>query len=313
MMAKPILVLGATGQVGWELARTLPILGPVIALPRAKADLAQPETLADIIAKADPCAIVNAAAYTQVDQAEDEPELAHKVNGEAVGVLAGEAARHGIPLVHYSTDYVFSGAAPTTPYTEEDETGPLGVYGQSKLAGEEAIRASGAAHLILRTAWVYAPRGKNFLRTMARLAVQRPELTVVGDQHGTPTSARLLAQVTTRALARAWDMAGRENWPDDLNGTYHVTASGQTTWHGFASLIVERLAARISGRSWPTVKAITTAEFPTKAPRPSWSVLDTARIQQTFRLALPPWEREVAACVDELCDVGAASREVGLG
>lgn len=283
-----ILLVGANGQVGHELRRSLAALGDVIATTRSgtlpdgatceAADLAAPDTLPALVARVAPDLVVNAGAYTAVDQAEKEPELAHRVNAEAPGALARACADAGIGLVHFSTDYVFDGSG-TRPYREDDAPAPLGAYGASKLAGEEAVRASGAAHKIFRLCWVYGPRGRNFLLTMLRLAGERDVLRVVADQHGTPTPAHWIADATAEAIARA----------PDRTGTWHLAASGRTTWHGFASAIVERATATGLIAQAPRVEAITTAEFPTPARRPAVSVLDTRKLLE-FDIALPHWE-----------------------
>src|SRR5690606_29047017 len=223
-----------------------------------------------------------AAAYTAVDKAESEPEAAFRINGEAPGVLAQACAAAGIPLVHYSTDYVFDGQG-TRPYREDDPTAPLGVYGASKLAGEEAIRAAGGQHLVFRTAWVYAAHSHNFLRTMLRLGAERDELRVVDDQVGTPTPAALIADVTAVALRRALADAG-------VSGTWHLVADGHTSWHGFAEAIFTRaLDDGLLVRA-PKVHAISTTEYPTPARRPSYSCLDTGGLQRDFGVSLPAWE-----------------------
>jgi dTDP-4-dehydrorhamnose reductase len=300
-----ILLLGADGQVGYELHRALAPLAAVIATTRKgvlpgliacrRCDLDDHEGLRALITSQRPRWIVNAAAYTAVDRAEDESELARRVNGEALAVIGAAARLIGARVVHFSTDYVFSGAA-MQPWREDDATAPLGAYGRSKLAGEVALRESGAAHLIFRTAWVYAPRGANFLRTMLRLARERDRLTVVADQTGTPTPARLIAEASALVMHALRDAAG----DDPRFGTYHLTASGHTSWHGFASAIVEH-AHRIGLIEHPPeVAAITTAEFPTKAQRPAYSVLDTTKLQSTFGLTLPDWREGLARVIGEI-------------
>lgn len=289
-----ILLLGGNGQVGTELQRSLAPLGELIVGTRGgtladgraceAADFEVPAALAALVARRAPDVVVNAAAYTQVDKAETEPDAAFRANAEAPAALAAACAAIGARLVHYSTDYVFDGSA-TRPYREDDPTAPLGVYGASKLAGEEAIRASGADHLIFRTAWVYAAHGKNFLRTMLRLAAEREELRVVADQHGTPTPAALIADVTARVLARSPAPAG----------LYHLTPTGRTSWHGFAEAIVEREHALGRLPRKPRVVPITTAEFPTPATRPAWSVLDCTRLQRDCGVELPGWQQGLEA------------------
>lgn len=293
------LLIGADGQLGFELTRALAPLGELVGTtltgraPGGVAcealDLSDPAQVAALAARHRPDLIVNAAAYTAVDRAEDEPALAKAINAEAVAVLARHCADHGARLVHYSTDYVFDGAA-TRPYREDDATAPLGVYGRTKRDGEDAVRASGCAHMIFRTAWVYAARGHNFLRTMLRLAAERDELRVVADQVGSPTPARWLAQVTALALAQG----------KGIDGTWHVVADGQTSWHGFAAAIVEdAVAAGLLARA-PRVTPIATADFPTRARRPAYSRLDTGKLARDFGLRLPDWREGVRQVLGEL-------------
>lgn len=294
-----ILLLGANGQVGQCLRTALAPLGDVVAATRTGtladgvacevADFDQPADVHDLVLRIAPAVVVNAAAHTAVDRAEAEPEAAFRANAEAPAAIARACVARDARLVHYSTDYVFDGQG-TRPYREDDPTAPLGVYGASKLAGEEAIRASGARHHILRTAWVYAAHGRNFMHTMLRLAAERDALRVVADQVGTPTSAELIARVTAQLLD------GR--LPG--SGTWHLTASGQTSWHGFAEAIVAGAHARgLLPRRTP-VEAITTAEFPTPARRPAWSVLDCTRLQAEAGIALPDWRDALDAVLDQL-------------
>jgi dTDP-4-dehydrorhamnose reductase len=278
-----ILLTGRNGQVGWELERSLAGLGEVSAFDVESMDLAIPDQIVARLQEIRPDVIVNAAAYTAVDAAEEEPELAMAINGTAPGVLAEEAKRLGSLLVHYSTDYVFDGTK-CSPYGELDVPNPVNVYGRTKLAGEEAIRGSGCRHLVLRLAWVYSGRGKNFLLTMCRLADEKPELRVVSDQTGAPTWARDIAEATTRILRQQ---------PSNL-GTYHLTASGQTTWFGFAKAIMD-----LGGLS-STIVPITSSEYPTAASRPSYSVLDNTKLFANFGLRLRPWEESLANCLHVL-------------
>jgi dTDP-4-dehydrorhamnose reductase len=271
-----ILLLGRNGQVGWELERALAPLGELTALGRANLDLADVPPLVARVRALQPEVIVNAAAYTAVDKAESERETAFAVNATAPRVLAEEAKRIGALLVHYSTDYVFDGAK-ASPYVEEDPTNPLNVYGASKLAGERAITASGCRHLIFRTSWVYGPRGANFMLTMLRLARERPELRVVDDQVGAPTSSSAIARATAAALERALRSPG-------LAGLYHLAASGETTWCGFARAILAQ-----AGLATPVVP-IRSEEYPTPARRPRNSRLDCSRLRATFGVTLPPWQ-----------------------
>ena len=283
-----ILLLGANGQVGHELARSLRPLGNIVATTRSGmlngetceiADFDQPDSLSSLVDRVSPDIVVNAAAYTAVDKAESEPEAAFRANAEAPGKLAKVCAENDILLVHYSTDYVFDGQG-TRPYREDDSTAPLGVYGASKLAGERAIEASGCRRFIFRTAWVYGNHGANFMRTMLRLGAEREELRVVADQIGTPTPAALIADVTARIVASS----------SQAYGTFHLTAEGQTSWHAFAAEIFKNaqrygLLARV-----PRVLPITTAEYPTPAKRPAYSCLDTSTLRNTFGIALPDWK-----------------------
>lgn len=284
-----ILLLGANGQLGRELQRALAPLGTIVATTRSGvlpdgsacevADFDQPGSLTALLDRLRPSVVVNAAAYTAVDRAEEDRDAAFRANAEAPGVLAQWCAQAGVPLVHYSTDYVFDGQG-TRPYREDDATAPLGVYGASKLAGEDAIRAAGGRHLIFRTAWVYASHSANFLRTMLRVGADRDVLRVVADQVGTPTPAALIADVTVQALQHG----------GGLSGTWHLTATGETSWHGFAEAIfTEAVAAGVLARA-PTVEAITTAEYPTPARRPAYSHLDVAKLEKDFGVTLPRWQ-----------------------
>jgi len=293
------LLLGKNGQVGWELQRSLAPLGEITALDRNGStqlcgDLGDVGALAETVRIVRPDVIVNAAAHTAVDMAESEPDLARLVNATAPGVLAREAAALGAWLVHYSTDYVFDGTG-TRPWTEQDPTGPLCVYGRTKLEGEELVRASGCSHLILRTSWVYATRGHNFAKTMLRLATERDALTVIDDQHGAPTGAELLADATAQAISTT---AQRP----DVSGTYHLAAGGETTWHGYGTHVIER--ARAAGRpirvSRDAIQAVPTSAFPTPAKRPSNSRLATSKFRHTFGLTLPDWRVGVDRMLDEV-------------
>ncbi len=282
-----LLLLGKNGQVGWELQRSLAPLGELVALGSAEADFTQPEALAAIVRQVSPDVIVNAAAHTAVDRAESEPELAHTINATAPGVLAREAAKRGAWLLHFSTDYVFDGSG-TAPWAEDAPTGPLSAYGRSKLAGEQATRASGCHHLILRTSWVYAARGGNFAKTMLKLAAERDGLKVIDDQFGAPTGADLLADVSAHALRVALQRP-------DASGTYHCAAAGETTWHGYARHVIG--VARAAGRpirvADDAIAAVPTSAFPTPARRPANSRLDTRKLRETFGLTLPAWQTGV--------------------
>ncbi|MBA0446720.1 dTDP-4-dehydrorhamnose reductase [Stenotrophomonas maltophilia] len=284
-----VLVFGGNGQVGQELLRALTPLGKVVATTRSgvlpdgspceTADFGQPASLPALLDRLQPSLVVNAAAYTAVDRAEQEVDAAFAANAQSPGVIARWCAAHGVPFVHYSTDYVFDGQG-TAPYREGEPTAPLGVYGTSKRDGEDAVRAAGGRHLIFRTAWVYASHGANFLRTMLRVGAEREQLRVVADQIGTPTPAALIADVTAQVLQH----------PGHLSGTWHLTASGQTSWHGFAEAIfAEALATGVLAKV-PAVEAIPSSEYPTPAKRPAWSVLDNRRLQQDFGIVLPAWQ-----------------------
>jgi len=293
-----ILLLGKNGQVGWELQRSLAPLGEVLALDRHSTDfcgdLSQPERLAETVRDWRPDVIVNAAAHTAVDKAESEQDLARCLNATAPSALAQAAADIGAWLVHYSTDYVFNGQGEQA-WQEGDATGPLSVYGQTKLEGEQHIAASGCKHLIFRTSWVYAARGGNFAKTMLRLAAERERLTVIDDQHGAPTGADLIADVTAHAIRQALQNPA-------LSGVYHLVASGETSWHGYASHVIAQ--ARIL-RPELTLKVseivpVPTASFPTPAQRPRNSRLHTAKLQQAFGLVLPPWQAGVNRLLNEI-------------
>ncbi|MBS0315650.1 MAG: dTDP-4-dehydrorhamnose reductase [Proteobacteria bacterium] len=296
-----ILLFGKDGQLGWELQRSLAPLGELVALGHGgsalhaelHADFSRPEALARTIEAVRPQVVVNAAAYTAVDKAESEPELARSVNAVAPGVLAAAAARIGALLVHYSTDYVFDGSG-SRPWRESDATGPLSVYGAAKLEGERLIQAAGPQHLIFRTSWVYAARGGNFAKTMLRLAKERERLTVIDDQFGAPTGAELLADVTAHAVfATLRDPAKA--------GLYHLAAAGETSWHGYARFVLaEAQAAGVALKAGPdAVEPVLTSAFPTAAKRPANSRLDTAKLHEAFGLRMPDWQVGVARMLAE--------------
>ncbi|MHA6204611.1 dTDP-4-dehydrorhamnose reductase [Dyella soli] len=292
------LLLGANGQLGRSFIQHggLAGLGQLVAASRdgrqfdgadiAAIDLAEPARLGHALDRAQPQIIINTAAYTAVDRAESELALALRVNGEAVGVVGDWARRHDALVVHYSTDYVFAGDRPH-PYAEDAATAPLGAYGRSKLAGEQALRDSGARHFILRTSWVYSVHGQNFLRTMLRLARERDVLRVVADQHGAPTSTNLIVEATLAALQQ-WRQ-GSVSEQAAMQGTYHLVASGETTWHEFARSIFGVAQALGLIARQPEVEAISTAQFPTPARRPAYSVLDNRAFQRQFAFKLPFW------------------------
>jgi dTDP-4-dehydrorhamnose reductase len=292
------MLTGATGQVGWELARSLSPLGETITLDRQRCDLAQPHTLPAIVSDLRPDVIVNGAAYTAVDRAEEEAALADTVNGTAVGVLAAAARDAGALFVHYSTDYVFDGTQ-KTPYREEDTPRPINAYGRSKLAGESAVRASGCDHLILRTSWVYASRGQNFVHTVLRLSQERDELRIIADQVGTPTWARNIADATTSIVRQAATERAAGTFD---SGVFHMTASGSTSWHGFAAAIIT-IAAReglLAASKAPLLHAIRTEEYPLPAARPKNSRLAGERLRDRFGLTLPDWQRGLFFYLKEL-------------
>ena len=295
---KRILLLGRDGQVGWELQRSLAPLGSVIALGRAEADLSQLVQLGRIVRREAPDLIVNAAAYTAVDKAESEPELTMTVNGHAVGVLAEEAKKLGALLVHYSTDYVFDGSK-QDPYVEDDPPNPLSVYGRTKLEGERAIQATGCRHLIFRTSWVYAARGRNFTTTILRLAQERDELKVVADQFGAPTSAELVADVTALCAISIMQCPDRFAGAD---GIYHLVAAGETSWHAYARFLVETAAEMgwsLKLRS-DAIRPIATAEYPLPAKRPANSRLATDKLTKVFGIELPHWHIHLKRVLEEL-------------
>jgi dTDP-4-dehydrorhamnose reductase len=287
-----ILLLGKNGQVGWELRRTLAPLAEVTAVDYPEINFTDLPALRRLVADARPDAVVNAAAYTAVDKAETEPELCRQINAVAPGVLAEEAKRIGALMVHYSTDYIFDGTK-TIPYVETDMPNPLGAYGRSKLEGDRAVKASGADHLIFRLCWVYGARGQNFMLTMQRLAREREKLSVVGDQFGCPTWSRMIAEATALALKRAVAGADRAAF----NGEYHLAAGGQTSWHGFASRIIELMPE--AERKCRTVEKIATSEYPLPAKRPAYSILDCGKLQNTFGLRLPDWEFSLRQVLDK--------------
>lgn len=294
-----ILLLGKGGQVGWELQRSLAPLAELVALDFDSTDLCgdlgKPEELAATVRRVAPTVIVNAAAHTAVDRAESEPEFARALNAKGVGVLAREAQALGAWMVHYSTDYVFNGSG-SAPWTEDSPTGPLSVYGRTKLEGEQLLQQHCARHLIFRTSWVYAARGQNFAKTMLRLAAERERLTVVDDQFGAPTGAELLADVTALTLRRVQASEG-----DALAGLYHLAAAGETSWHGYARFVIDfalqrGIALKAVGEA---VQAVPSSAFKVAAPRPGNSRLDTSKLRDTFDLVLPHWQTGVARMLTE--------------
>jgi len=310
-----ILLFGKNGQVGSELAAVLPQFGEVIALSREEVDLASREDLRRTIQQVRPQLIVNAAAYTAVDQAEKDEAAALAVNSEAPAVMAEEAARMGASLIHYSTDYVFDGTK-TTPYVENDIPNPLNVYGKTKFSGEEAVRRSGASHLIFRLSWVYATEGRNFLLTILRLATQRDELRIVRDQFGAPTLNVQIAMATAEILRQLKRPDGSFRF-SGASGTYHMTAAGLTTWYEFSKAILEETSASQSRLPWLTralgglplrtsrVIPVTTGEYPTPAHRPAYSVLSNSLLKKTFGIELPDWRVQLHAVFDGCNDAVA--------
>lgn len=305
-----ILVTGKDGQVGFELLGSLAGQGQVIAVGREQMDLSKPDSIRRTVREIGPDLIVNAAAYTAVDQAESEPELALAVNGIAPSILAEEAKRLGAALIHYSTDYVFDGnmfdgnKAAAAPYTEEDEPRPLNVYGRTKLAGERAIQAVDAPHLILRSSWIYGMRGKNFLLTMLRLARERDELSIVDDQVGAPTWSRALAEATNGILKRlGYGQPGFVDACAKQRGIYNLSAAGQTSWYGFAAAILAHAASAQPGQSAcaldrvPVLKPIPTEQYPLPARRPRYSVLANAKLQRAFGVVMPDWKTSLDECM----------------
>jgi dTDP-4-dehydrorhamnose reductase len=296
MSHKRILLIGPNGQVGWELLRCVQPFGQVIAVGRKQneqiqtlMDLTDPDSIRRVIREIKPTIIINAAAYTAVDKAEKESDLAHTINGTAPGILAEESQRLKSLLIHYSTDYVFDGKA-SQPYLEKEKVNPLGVYGSSKLAGERAIQAIGGQYFILRTAWVYGQRGNNFLLTMQRLAKEREELKIVADQIGAPTWSRMIAQATTHILSLLNSPLYKADI-EPLSGIYHLTCAGQTNWFEFAKAIITYSDKQ------PHISPITTDEYPAPAKRPAYSVLSNAKLAENFGITLPTWDKALELCL----------------
>ena len=299
-MRPTILLMGKTGQVGFELNRSLPKLGRLFAPDHRDLDLLNPDSVRSLIRDIRPQLIVNAAAYTKVDAAESDEANAHAVNAIAPAVLAEEAKKLGAAVVHYSTDYIFDGAK-AAPYEEMDPANPISIYGKTKLAGEQAIRSTGVPHLIFRTAWVYATRGRNFLLTILRLATEKEELRIVRDQIGAPTWSLEIAAATTKILAQVIERSSATSAFSEVSGTYHLTAAGETTWYDFAKAIIEEashapqsipwFAAATGGRPLATrhIIPITTQEYPTAAARPAYSVLSNSLLMQTFEVQMQDW------------------------
>jgi dTDP-4-dehydrorhamnose reductase len=293
-----ILIFGRVGQVGWELRHKLACLGEIVSVDYPEVDFTKPDTLRAAVHAEQPRVIVNAAAYTAVDKAETEPELAIAINGAAPGVLAEEAQKLGSLLVHYSTDYVFDGSG-TRPWLETDTPAPLNVYGKTKLAGDEAIQASGCDHLIFRTSWVYGARGSNFLLTMLRLAQERSELSVVDDQIGAPTTSECIAQATADVLAQMISPAGKGI--AGRSGVYNLTNCGEASWYGFAQSLLTRANLTL-GTPLPHLKPIATSDFPRPAPRPGNSRLSGLKLEEEFGLKLPHWEMALSLVLETMAE-----------
>jgi len=285
-----ILLVGKNGQIGYELERSLQGLGEMIAVDRRQMDLTDLAQVRDVIRTVKPSLLVNAAAYTEVDKAEGEPDLAMRINGEAPAIMAEEVKKLGAAMIHYSTDYVFDGKK-TTPYTEDDPTCPINVYGHTKLMGEQAIQAANIPYLILRTSWVYGMRGKNFLLTVLRLAQERDELHIVEDQQGVPTWCRMIADTTAHIVAQSKRAQHSNDWWREQSGLYHLTAQGQTTWYGFAQAILQHPSITAS----PKIIPITTRDYPLPAKRPSYSAMSSDRLIKEF-INLPKWDRALNIC-----------------
>ena len=307
MSKSRVLILGRTGQLGWELRHKLACLGPIAVAGSLQVDFANPDTIRDAVRAAEPAVIVNAAAYTAVDKAESEPELAMAINGTAPGVLAEEAKRLGSLLVHYSTDYVNDGTKQGA-YGETDAPNPLNVYGKTKLAGDAAIQAAGCEHLIFRTSWVYGARGNNFLLTILRLSRERAELRIVDDQTGAPTSSECIAQATAGILAQVLAPAGGGLQGliglQGRSGVYNLACAGATTWFGFAKALLEQSAGSL-GAGAPRLVPIPTSGFPRPARRPANSRLSGERLDETFGVRMPAWEDALSLVLETLRD-GAA-------
>lgn len=303
-MRPKILLTGKNGQLGDDLLQVLPRLGEVIATGREQCDLSRPGEIRKLIRDVRPALIVNAAAYTAVDQAEKDEPLASAINSEAPAVMAEEAKKIGAALVHYSTDYVFDGAK-NSPYDENDSPNPISVYGRTKLAGEQAVRDSGVDYLIFRTAWVYSTRGKNFLLTILRLATQREELRIVRDQIGAPTWSREIASFSVEALEQIYNRPDRTAAWSERRGTYHMTARGKTNWYEFTQAILQEAAQASNSAAWfqavtngkelltRRVLPITTAEYPTPARRPAYSVLSNSKLNRVFGIQSPDWRKQL--------------------
>ena len=298
MSTTRILVTGASGQVGSAAVRSLASLGEVIAPARDRLDMADPTSIRSVMREVRPRWVVNAAAHTAVDKAESEPELAFALNAEAPRVLGEEAREIGAGVIHFSTDYVFDGSG-ERPWVETDPTGPLNVYGRSKLAGEQALAATGATHFIFRTSWVYGATGKNFLLSILRMAREREVLRIVADQHGAPTWSEDLARLAAHVIAQV-DKNGEDSLPNNLSGVYHAGGSGQTTWFGFASAAVDMLREQNPGAMLASVEPIATADYPTPARRPANSRLDCTKLAAVFGIRMLDWQESLRQVMQQL-------------
>jgi len=291
------LLFGKNGQLGWELNRSLQPLGEIVALDVEDADFSKPESLRQVVQEISPNFIVNAVAYTAVDKAEEDEELAMNINGVAPGVLAEEASKLSALLIHYSTDYIFDGTK-TTPYKETDKPNPINAYGRTKLAGELAVQSSGCDYLILRTSWVYASRAHNFMLTMLKLAQEREELSIVADQIGAPTSARLIADTTILCVQQAIKERFKDTFVSNL---YHLTASGHTSWHGFTKEVVKVANKKLNLKfKIKNIKAIPTTDYPSPAQRPMNSRLDSKKLCDTFGVEMLAWDKSLVLCLEEV-------------
>jgi len=292
-----ILLTGKNGQVGGELEKVLTQFGEVTATGRSEMDLSDPNQIRQTIRQTSPELIINAAAYTAVDKAESEPEIAQAINGTAPRILAEEAKKLRAVLIHYSTDYAYSGKMRSDPYIESDPPAPISVYGKTKLEGDHAIEQSGVSYLIFRTSWVYGLGGKNFLKTILRLAKERDELRIVDDQLGTPTWCRSIADLTGNIVRQLIDKGddSLSNTISDISGVYHMTCGGQTTWHGFARAIIDL----VNPDPMPRLVAIPSSDYPTPAARPDYSVLSNAKLKKTFGTELPHWEDALKQCLNK--------------
>jgi dTDP-4-dehydrorhamnose reductase len=297
---RKILLIGKNGQIGWELQRTLASLGDVIAVGRREIDLIDPDSIREVVREVRPELIINAAAYTAVDKAESEPDLAMAINGIAPGIMAEEAKRLSAAIIHYSTDYVFDGAS-NRPYVEDDAPNPVNVYGTTKLAGERAIQASGVPHLILRTSWVYGARGRNFLLTILKLAKEKNELKIVNDQIGAPTWCRLLAEVTSQMIAQHYSPVSRQAI-SEASGLYHVVPTGSVSWHGFATKIIETVSGQVR-HAPPKLIPIPSSDYAVPAKRPLNSSMTSKKLGNAYGLTMPHWEKSLSLCMEEVARI----------